>query len=322
MKQPNTHSNSPKFECSKDGFFEYLKTCKNYHNARGTEYFNPWQEVAEKIMDVGHYYKRGEIYACTEDLPLVQQHNNSDIDEKYKFALDIAPNPFEGNVFNAKIIVLTLNPLLRVKTNRDLYMALNDDDKATATIYSIKNLDLESQGMYFGNKSLEKTRTYWKERTKELQGIRGFDASDLAIIQYFGYPSVECKITKHVKQLKSIEFTQHLIEFLAKYRTDDFCFVIARRKKIWEEVLRKCYDTPQEYEKHVVELKNYRKTYISRGNVKNTTDWEKFERIIQQADKPRQERKQQEIKKLKEAIAKDDGRMVSTYEMLLKDLEA
>ena len=86
--------------------------------------------------------------------------------------------------------------------------------------------------------------------------------------------------------------------------------------------MRKCYDTPQEYEKHVVELKNYRKTYISRGNVKNTTDWEKFERIIQQADKPRQERKQQEIKKLKEAIAKDDGRMVGTYEMLLKDLEA
>jgi len=309
MKQPQTHSNSPKFECNKDGFFEYLKACKGYDASNP----NPWQEVADKVASKG-YYCVGEEYACTDDLPLLQKHNESTKKENAKIVLDVAPNPFEGDVFNAKIIVLTLNPGFREK-NRVGYNALDKAEKEKSTHYSVKNLELEGQGMYFGDKTLEKTRTYWNEVTKPktvegLQNIFGFDNADLAIIEHFGYPSVEYGETKYTKNLKTTQFAKDLVEFLATYRTDDFCFVIARRKDVWDDILQGC-------NKHVIELINSRsKSYISKGNVKNgATDWQRIKSLIYEADKQRQ------IKKLKDAIAKDDGTMISTYERLLQDVE-
>ncbi len=106
---------------------------------------------------------------------------------------------------------------------------------------------------------------YWEKRTKELRERYGLQDSDFAVIQYIGYQSNKANISQDLKHLKSIEFTKLLIEFIVKSRTDDYVFVIARKKDIWQPLLEKFYSKEQ-YEKHVVGLNSYLNPYISQKN--------------------------------------------------------
>ena len=309
MKQPRTDLNSPKFECNKNGFLDYLTTCKNYDVVCP----NPWQAVADKVRRANNFYDYdgavGEGYACNEDLILLQKHNENRTNEKHIFALDVAPTPFEGDVFTAKIIVLSGNPFLSDERNRTDYVKLDYDAKKRITDYSINNLELNGE-MLLDDKVVNKMRQYWKKKTKNLQGIVGFDSRDIAIIQYVGYPSLEMNNTAQVKRLKSVEFTRDLIEFIAKYRTDDYCFLIGRKKAIWQPFLQSLFN--EQYDKYVVELNSSSNQTISK---KNVTDWEKIESLIHQAHKQR-------ITETISSLKKDgDNFFAGVYEKVLKNLE-
>jgi len=237
---------------------------------------NPWQYVADMAKKSGHYFDKNQIYACKEDLPILEKYN-AKVEDKYKFVLDILPCPFEGDIFNAKIIVLTLNPGFVKKVNHELYTKVNAEQQKQITDYHVDNLEIQGKTM-FPNEAVDLIGDkYWLQKTKELREKYDFQNTDFAIIQHVGYQSEKFKKLKELDQLKSIEFTKLLIEFIAKHRTDDYCFVIARNKEFWRDILRTQYNDV-EYKKHVTELNSYLNTALSKNNIK---DWDIIERIMQ-----------------------------------------
>jgi hypothetical protein len=236
---------------------------------------NPWQYVADMAKKSGHYFDKSQTYACKEDLPILEQYN-AKVEEKYKFVLDILTYPFEKDIFNAKIIVLTLNKKKKKKVHHELYTKVNAEQQKQITDYHVENLEIQGKTM-FPNEAVDLIGDkYWLQKSKELREKYGFQNADFGLIQHIGYQSEKFKKLKELDQLKSIEFTKLLIEFIAKRRTDDYCFIIARNKKFWQEILREHYNDV-EYNKHVTELNSYLNTTLSKNNIK---DWNIIERIM------------------------------------------
>jgi hypothetical protein len=240
---------------------------------------NPWQHVADLAKKSGHYYDSSQTYATQDDLPILEKYNEK-AHPKHKFILDVLPCPFEGDIFNAKIIVLTLNPGFIEHLNHGLYSELNSNAQKRVTDHHIQNLELVSQSIPTDEIVATLAENYWNDKTQELRAEYDFTHQDFAIVQYIGYQSEEFNERQELKQLKSIEFTKLLIEYIIKNRTDDYAFVIARKKDFWEPLLRTFFSEEQ-FKKHVIELKTYRNTVLTKNNIVN---FEIIERIALQLD--------------------------------------
>jgi len=256
--------------CNYEKFVEFL---------REKDKSNPWEHVVDLGIKSGQYYDVSQKYVCEEDKSIIEKYNES-VNTKGKkeceFVLDTLSLPFEGDVFNSKIIVLTLNPGFVEEVNHTMYTLLNEESQTKITDYHIQNLQLKCKGIvpndainFIGDK-------YWLNKTKKIRHEYGFEKTDFAILQYIGYQSSKFYDSKDLRQLKSIEFTKLLIEFIIKYRTDDYCFIIARRRDVWNQVLRS-YLTDDFYKQRVTELKSYLNSTISKDNIK---DWSIIERIL------------------------------------------
>jgi len=263
-----------------------LYNFKQFLIERGVE--NPWQHVADlaKKSKLG-YYDPSQTYAIEEDLPILEKHNNSENRKKeHKFILSVLPCPFEGDIFNAKIIILTLNPGFIESKNHDFYKGLTSEDQKRITDYHIENLELQGKALHADEVVDNLADNYYTLKTKEIREKHGFQSSDFAVIQHIGYQSEKCP--KHVPvallESKGIKFTELLIEYIVKHRTDDYVFVIARPKSIWEPLLWKFYDEHysdedergyKKFKKHVTKLKSDINTVFSleskynKGNIEN-----------------------------------------------------
>ena len=257
--------------CNYEGFINFL-------NERRES--NPWEYVAELADKSGNYYDVSQKYLCREDQETIKEYNNKGKKKEHKFILDILPVPFEGDIFNAKIIILTLNPGFIEEVNHTLYTLLNQDSQNKITDYHIQNLNLKCKSMLPNSAVNFIGDRYWLNKTREIREIYGFKESDIALIQYIGYQSKEFKDNKEIKQLKSIKFTKLLLEFIIKTKTDedDYCFIIARKENLWNDELKKYY-SENELKKHTIILKNKRNTTISKDNI-YANDWKIIERIM------------------------------------------
>jgi hypothetical protein len=248
--------------CNLDNFKKSLRE-------KGIE--NPWQHVADLAKKSGHYYDPDQKYATKDDLPILEKYNEK-AKQEHKFVLDVLPCPFDGDIFNAKIIILTLNPGFIEMLQHTLYDALNPEAQERITKHHIEALELATKKIHSHDEIVNiLAENYWRSKTRELREEYGFDYSDFAIVQYVGYQSEKYNQSKKfeelIKQFESIKFTELLIKFIIKYRTDDYCFIIARKQDFWKPLLEKFYNE-DEYEKHVINrLRNYRGSFITKGNM-------------------------------------------------------
>lgn len=254
-------------ECNYDNFIEFLKN-------KGLT--NPWEYVADLAEQTGEYYSLDAKYICEEDEAIIEEFNNEkNRKEEHKFITNILPAPFDGDIFNAKIFILTLNPGFKEEVNHHLYEILNDNARKEIAEYSIENLRLQGKKI---NPTVAVTfigGRYWKNKTKEIIEKHGFKEEEIAIIQHIGYHSKEFCDSRKLEKLKSVEFIKALIEFIIVNRTD-YCFILSRREKFWKDILAKFLK--EDYNKRVIGLKNYRNTTISKGNI-TELGWDLIESI-------------------------------------------
>ncbi len=173
---------------------------------------NPWDYVADLAEKSGHYYDSLKAYVCEDDKETIEKYN-SEVNRKqeHKFITDILPVPFEGNLFEAKIIILTLNPGFVEEVNYTLYNLLNTEAQKQITDYHIQSLRLQSKGIISNDAVNFIGDRYWFNRTKELREEHSFELSEIAIIQYIGYQSKKFYENRNLKKLPSINFTRELI---------------------------------------------------------------------------------------------------------------
>ena len=257
--------------CNYENFIKYLDD--NGEN-------NPWEYVADLAEKSGSYYNSTIDYVCEADKTTIEMYNLTESRKsEHKFITNILPVPFEGNVFEAKIIILTLNPGFVEEVNQTLYNLLNENAQKQITDYHIQNLRLQCKGIIPNEAVKFIGDRYWYNKTKELREQHKFELSEIAIIQHIGYQSKEFYETKELKQLKSIEFTRLLLKYIIENRTDKYCFVIARCENQWRNEFANLELTDKLTDRIIV-LKNKRNTTLSQANIGE--HWDIINRIRQQ----------------------------------------
>ncbi len=248
-------------------FSKYL----NQNNAK-----NPWEYVAELVKNTNGYYSKNQFFVCENDKELIEKYNSDENRKKeHKFVTNLLPSPFRGDIFNAKILILTLNPGFNEKTNHNLFELLDKNAQNQITENGINNLLLKGERI-IPNDAVELFHNqYWSDKTKNIVNEHNFNPQELAVVEYIGYHSKNFNLTKGIKNLDSIKFTELVIEYIIKNRRDDYCFVIARNKNLWDEILER-YLSTDEYKERVTSLNSYQNSSISKKNIKN---WSIIERI-------------------------------------------
>lgn len=260
--------------CNYENFIKYLKDIGEN---------NPWVVVADLAEKSGHYYDSSMDYVCEDDKTILEMYNLAESrKQNHKFITNILPVPFEGNVFEAKIIILTLNPGFVEEVNHTLYNLLNANAQKQITDYHIQNLRLQCKRIIPNEEVKFIGDRYWYNKTKELREQHNFKLSEIAIIQHIGYQSKEFYENKELKQLKSIEFTRQLLKYIIENRTDQYCFVIARYESQWRNELSNL-DLADKLAGKIVVLKNKRNTTLSQANIGK--DWHIIKQIKGQKEK-------------------------------------
>ena len=57
---------------------------------------------------------------------------NNKVESKYKYVVGVPPMPFSGNLLDAKVVILTLNPGYVEKVNKDLCINMDDTEKKSS----------------------------------------------------------------------------------------------------------------------------------------------------------------------------------------------
>lgn len=209
---------------------EFLKT----HN-------NPWKEVAalynESATDC--LFSISQDYICSEDKAEIEKYNNSIIKAAdnnprkdnilgNKMVTNIPAEPWGGNPFKARLIILSLNPGYVPEVNEKLAKLLQSNDEIRKAIIKYKKQTLlfdtdsflpEDDKVLLGCQISCKDAInmlgdwYWHKMFCQLREDVGIDENEfykkVALIQYFGYSSQTAQRT--LPYIPSQDFTKEMI---------------------------------------------------------------------------------------------------------------
>jgi len=245
-------------------------------------YENPWLDLAEEIKENSYKPLKENIHI--EDKNCIDEFNCS-VNEEYKYHLEILPEPFWGNVFEAEIVILTLNPGYVYEKNYGEYEQLSEEGKIKFVKGQCDSMSLKSEEFIpsdFYRNSL--SDFYWDRKTKKLRAEFKNANSRIALIQYVGYTSCKFKnlppkITRKIYHLEDdILHTQKFTVRLVKYMMQqNRIIVIARNKNLWFNAV----EGLDRYEKLIV-LDNYRNTSITPNNCKKSGKWYLIEKALKE----------------------------------------
>lgn len=211
---------------------------------------NPWIEFCKSLDETN--------LILSEEKNAIEQFNKV-TSEEFKIHTEIMPAPFMGDVHNASIVILMLNPRYDPKEEkRGFYSEYKhfwkNEIQHTASIPHLPLFCLDERYCEYS--------PYWSGKLKPIISAVGKDkvAKNISKIQFFPYHSKKYKpISKKLlknegfeKYLPSQEYNFQLVRE-AIYR--NAIIVIPRAVKIWE--------------KAIPELKNYQKKFStnSYGNI-------------------------------------------------------
>lgn len=214
---------------------------------------------------------------------------NKKVELKYQYVVGIPPMPFSGNLLNAKVVVLTLNPGYIEAVNKDICDAMSYGEKEQLLCLMRNALILNGVGIYDCSKcSRVQGNSYWEKAFDRLaMEAYGRPSSemchpiyrDIAFFQLVGYHSEKFRYAVGVKHMPSTIFTNLLLKYLAT-KTDK-TFLILRSETLWREALGCGLWSKLETEGRII-TKGHKgmSQKISRGNLKKNNGYDKLVNII------------------------------------------
>ena len=216
---------------------------------------------------------------------------NKKVELKYQYVVGIPPMPFSGNLLNAKVVVLTLNPGYIEAVNKDICDAMPNGEKEQLLCLMRNALILNGVGIYDCSKcSRVQGNSYWEKAFDRLaMEAYGRPSSemchpiyrDIAFFQLVGYHSEKFRYAVGVKHMPSTIFTNLLLKYLAT-KTDK-TFLILRSETLWREALGCGLWSKLETEGRII-TKGHKgmSQKISRGNLKKNNGYDKLVNILKQ----------------------------------------
>ena len=216
---------------------------------------------------------------------------NKKVELKYQYVVGIPPMPFSGNLLNAKVVVLTLNPGYIEAVNKDICDAMSYGEKEQLLCLMRNALILNGVGIYDCSKcSRVQGNSYWEKAFDRLaMEAYGRPSSemchpiyrDIAFFQLVGYHSEKFRYAVGVKHMPSTIFTNLLLKYLAT-KTDK-TFLILRSETLWREALGCGLWSKLETEGRII-TKGHKgmSQKISRGNLKKNNGYDKLVNILKQ----------------------------------------
>ncbi|MFR9543089.1 MAG: hypothetical protein SNH27_13670 [Rikenellaceae bacterium] len=250
---------------------------------------NPWKEVAKKIeecIQTKNWYL-DEGFVCEADKTIVEVHNDRCNPNKTKcqYIIEHIPYAYSGNILNAKVVILSLNPGYTEDINRTQFDNLPDYKKIDFYQSIINDLNFSAERMIEKKVEDNESNKYWMDRLSSLwkgdKKIENIDKDailkNFALLQSVGYHSSEYAEYRDLGRLPSSRYVYKIIDYLAT--ESDCLFIILRRNYFWEYLL----DIKEVSSDRIIKLKSPRATTISRGNISDN-DFGKIIEILTNQD--------------------------------------
>lgn len=229
-------------------------------------YENPWLRLSDSIKD--NEYRPFKENVHPEDEKYIHEFN-SFVNEQYRYNLRILPEPFWGNVLDAKVIILTLNPGFVLKKNIDEFESLNEYEQRVFVKDQCEDMSLKAKQFIPSNSNRNSISDfYWDKKTRKIRSLYPNANKKIALIQYIAYTSEKFKnmpkrISKHIYDLKDglLETQKFAVRIVRYSMQEKKTIIIARGKKVWFDAVPELKD----YNRLII-LNNYRNTTISEGN--------------------------------------------------------
>ena len=213
------------------------------------------------ILSLNFEYRKYQALIAKIDKDRLIEHNTKyTIDSKYHLYTKMTPCPFEGNLLQAKVILLLANPGIGAKN------AVGSPDSLDTDPIN-HNLCVEGWGI--PNLSDQGKSNWYRPRFKTLiNDINNEDewkllSNKLAMIQVIPWAS-ESYIDLQLPSRFLISKTVNLLS----EKNDSALFVVMRRHKYWEQSLENVDPT------RIIFNPNPRCSYITKGNFK--VDWQRI----------------------------------------------
>ncbi len=239
------YANSPTL---KRDFIKYISTSQETLRNIEVEKYNlhlknGWAMVADNLYGLTLWSDKEEderIYPG--DASFIHVFNNK-VESKYKYVVGVPPMPFSGNLLDAKVVILTLNPGYVEKVNKTRCMAMIQAQKEQLLCLMKNALTLQGEGIYDGYECSRVQGDYYWQKAFEQLAMEAYGRPsseiyhpiyhDIAFFQLIGYHSEKFRYSAGIKHMPSTIFTKLLAKYLAT-KTDK-TFLILRSECLWKE---------------------------------------------------------------------------------------
>lgn len=204
---------------------------------------NPWLKLIEEINNPNF----DNNHVLRQEQSIVEEFNEKINNDLYKIHTQIMPSPFMGDVYNASVVILMLNPgydpkedIISDEDGLNYYNRYKDWWKK-----EIQHIHTKPNLPFFAlDEQYSKSSDYWVKKLKPLTSISTNEkvARDICTIQFFSYHSQKYK-SIHKKLIKEAGFDNYLpsqkynFQLVKDAISRNAIIIIARSKKIWFEAI-------------------------------------------------------------------------------------
>lgn len=275
-------------------FIKYIstsqETLRNIEvDKRNIKQKNGWAMVAENLYGLTLWSDKEEDERIYPGDATFIHDFNSKVDSKYKYVVGVPPMPFSGNLLDAKIVILTLNPGYVEKVNKDLCMAMGAGEREQLLCLMRNALTFQGEGIYDGYECSRVQGDYYWQKAFDQLAIEAYGKPsseiyhpifhDIAFFQLIGYHSEKFRYSSGIKYLPSMIFTNLLAKYLAT-KTDK-TFLILRSESLWKETFGEELWSKLEKEGRLI-TKGHKgmSQKITRGNLKKDNGFDKLVKLL------------------------------------------
>lgn len=275
-------------------FIKYISTSQetlrnievDIHNIKQK---NGWAMVAENLYGLTLWSDQEEDERIYPGDATFIHDFNSKVDSKYKYVVGVPPMPFSGNLLDAKVVILTLNPGYVEKVNKDLCMAMGAGEREQLLCLMRNALTFQGEGIYDGYECSRVQGDYYWQKAFDQLAIEAYGKPsseiyhpifhDIAFFQLIGYHSEKFRYSSGIKHLPSMIFTNLLAKYLAT-KTDK-TFLVLRSESLWKETFGEELWSKLEKEGRLI-TKGHKgmSQKITRGNLKKDNGFDKLVKLL------------------------------------------
>lgn len=209
---------------------------------------------------VNKYYKNIRCQIKTKDYDFLNTFNP--VNEKYRPQRNLQPCPFEGDLKNAKVILLLANPGF-TPTGKPNESNERDHDRNGFDDWGLWGLSSKTKCSMHG---------WWRKRLKSF--VRDIDSEEewrqlslkIASVQAVPWAS------EQFHEMNGLP-SKAMIANLVKELSNDKYFIVMRQRSYWSEILM------NRSKEQIMFTKNPRCSYLSEGNM-DSADFKKLKSLL------------------------------------------